>query len=108
MILCRPLYKNPSTCCTSYYEDYKLDYTGIVVRKWHDRDNIILIENNRDRVELSSGLSEELVNNAGVDDTVIKKGSSMICTLKTKNKTMILPYVHTTPGCNCPDTNKLK
>lgn len=96
--------------CTSYYEFYRHDYTGIVTRKWHNMGTIIQIDfiDKNDYFKLESAFSKELVDNAEVGDTVIKKGSSMICTLKTMNKTMIIPYNHPQRGCNCPDTNKLK
>ena len=110
MILCRPLYQNLNTCCTSYYEDFKLDYIGIVTRKWHDKGTCIYVEflNKKGGVQVREGLSEELVENAKIGDTVIKKGGSVICSLITENKIMTLLYTRTMKGCNCPDTNKLK
>jgi hypothetical protein len=94
--------------CPVYYKRYKLEYEGIVSRKWRDKGYNIYINYNNEYDCLWEGDSKELVNNAEVGDTVIKKGSSMICTLKTKNKTMIMPYYYIPRGCNCPDTNKQK
>lgn len=96
--------------CSDYYELFKLDYTGIVTRKWHNKGTVMNVDfiDKNGGVQLRDAASPELVDNAVVDDTIIKKAGTMLCTLKTKKGMMILPYEYLPPGVHCPDTNKLK
>jgi hypothetical protein len=96
--------------CPEYYEKYKKEFIGIVSRKWRNKGTNMKIDflNRYGGVQLRDGFSPELVKNSEVDDTVIKKAGTMLCTLKSKKGTLILPYEYLPSGVHCPDTNKLK